>query len=352
MVRLSEGLDLLADAFVRVRVTAMDGVDLEAFQFDYDMTWACVFLEPDGTVLGRYGSRDSGVTGSEDLISPAGLRAAMALALELHRGYPANRGALAGKQPRPVGYARVEDIDVGRRPGMGSCYHCHHVAEALARARVVGGAGLDERGAWPYPTAERLGLTLDPVVGLRVAAVAEGSAAAAAGVAVDDVLIALDGQPLVSHADVQWVLHHAPAAGALALEVRRGAGGALDEEADVVTLRVVLREGWRRTDPWWRESRWGIRPGFELFRLDGDGRRRAGAPADGMALKVTRVFGNGVRANGVLRGDVLIELDGITLDWDEADALLHLRGVRRPGDVVPVVALRRGERRSLEVLLD
>jgi len=35
----------------------MKNIDLAQFQFDYDLTWAVIFLNVDGTVYGRYGSR-------------------------------------------------------------------------------------------------------------------------------------------------------------------------------------------------------------------------------------------------------------------------------------------------------
>lgn len=322
----------------------MDGVNLERFQFDFDMSWACVFLAHDGAVLGRYGSRDSDVAGSEDLISTAGFRAAMARVLELHAQYPENRLKLAGKQPRRLGFAKVEDIDARRRQGFGSCYHCHHVQEALLRDRIVGGRGLDARSVWPYPTAARLGVSLDPDKGLTVVAVDDDSIADRAGVEVGDELRTLDGQPLVSHADIQWALHHADDVASMGLVLQRG--------DSLETLTLTLAEGWRRGAPGWRESFWGIRPGFDLTRLGVAERAKAGAPEHGMALKVSRVFGGAVRAGGVIRNDVITTLDGVSDDWDESDALLHLRSHRRPGDRVAVQVLRRGESLDLEIVLD
>lgn len=35
----------------------MNGVDLKQFQFDYDQTWCAFFLNADGTIYGRYGTR-------------------------------------------------------------------------------------------------------------------------------------------------------------------------------------------------------------------------------------------------------------------------------------------------------
>ena len=48
----------MAGDFVLVRILNMRGVNLNVFDFDYDMTWAALFLNAQEKVLGRYGSRD------------------------------------------------------------------------------------------------------------------------------------------------------------------------------------------------------------------------------------------------------------------------------------------------------
>ena len=47
----SAQMSLLADEhFVAIRQVEMKGVDLSQFQFDYDLNWAAMFLNADGTV--------------------------------------------------------------------------------------------------------------------------------------------------------------------------------------------------------------------------------------------------------------------------------------------------------------
>ena len=43
--------------FVCLRMIQMNGVDLA--QFDYDMSFAVFFMNPDGTIYGRYGTRNA-----------------------------------------------------------------------------------------------------------------------------------------------------------------------------------------------------------------------------------------------------------------------------------------------------
>ena len=62
----------------------MRGVDLDLFDFDYDLTWMAFFLNAEGTVYGRYGGRDA--ESADSRVSLAGLRYALEAALARHRG--------------------------------------------------------------------------------------------------------------------------------------------------------------------------------------------------------------------------------------------------------------------------
>jgi len=64
-----------------VRVIQAKGLDLKLFTYDYDMSWAAMFLTADGAVLGRYGTRNASGPGSDSLLSVAGFRKAAERAL-------------------------------------------------------------------------------------------------------------------------------------------------------------------------------------------------------------------------------------------------------------------------------
>lgn len=88
--------------FVCVRLVQMKGVDLRTFQFDWDLTWHTFFLNADGTIYGRYGTR-AGVRNNQlTHISLASFKKALQRALELPRSYPAIKATLGGKRgPEP-----------------------------------------------------------------------------------------------------------------------------------------------------------------------------------------------------------------------------------------------------------
>src|SRR5438552_12504007 len=97
------------DRFVCVRLVQANALDLTLFQFDYDLTFAAFFLNADRTIYGRFGSRSERQDATKD-ISIEGFRKALAAALELHKHYPANRSALAGKQPKNARFKTPDDF--------------------------------------------------------------------------------------------------------------------------------------------------------------------------------------------------------------------------------------------------
>lgn len=353
VARREAGLGSLLDQFVCVRLIEANTLDLTLLQFDYDLTFAAVFLNGDRTVYGRYGSRLSR-EGDHD-VSIEGFRQAAEGALALHRGYPGNRAALAGKQPRatvfktPLEFPKLkgkfsEDLDWGGKVA-GSCVHCHMVRASEREIVRSKGQPMPDKLIFVSPPPQALGLVLDPRQRARVSAVLAGSPAAAAGVRPGDDLLAAAGQPVISIADVQWALDGVPdAGGAMALGLDRG--GKSQE------LSLAMPDGWRRkSDISWRPTTWGFRGmigGLLTEDLPDDERARRGIAKDSLALLAKHVgeFGPHAAAKraGFQKNDVLIEIDGISARRTETEMLAHLLQQRRPGDKVPVTVLRHGKR--------
>ncbi len=100
-------LQSLLDQFVCVRLVQMHGVDLYKFQFDGALSLAIFFMNPDGTVYGRYGSRSGLRELSDREISLAGFKKSLRGAVDLHEKYTKDRervgrqlsGKLAKSEP-------------------------------------------------------------------------------------------------------------------------------------------------------------------------------------------------------------------------------------------------------------
>ena len=85
----------LLSKFVCVRMIQMWGIDLRRFQFDQAMTWAVFFMNADGTIYGRYGTRSAMRQQSSRDISLPGFKRSIAAALT-HRWMTAYCASKAG----------------------------------------------------------------------------------------------------------------------------------------------------------------------------------------------------------------------------------------------------------------
>src|SRR5262245_39911335 len=102
-------------------MTRMNGVDLNLFPFDYDLTWFGLFMDAECRIYSRYGGRDA--ASPEGRLSGKGLLHVMDEVLKLHAAArkdklpPVKRPA-----PRlPDELPRMKDVLNGNKDG---CIHC------------------------------------------------------------------------------------------------------------------------------------------------------------------------------------------------------------------------------------
>ncbi len=351
VMRPDAELAKLEQQFVCVRVIQTNALDLKVFQYDYDMSWAAMFLNADLTIYGRYGTRKASGAQSDSQLSLAGFRKALERALELHKGYPDNKAQLAGKTGPAPQYARATEIPgLKDRPAVAvtrqNCIHCHMVKEFALRAKWEEGR-LKPDDLWVYPLPDQIGLTMDVEDGLKVKRVAADSPAAKAGIAAGDEIVAMGGQPLVSTADIQWVLHNLPKEARLQVNLRR------DDQTRNVT--VALAGDWKKSDIAWRASSWyGLRQGVKFDPLPAAEKKKRGIEADGLALAVRGLFGRGgpkVQQAGLRVNDVIVAVNGKTKAMNESEFLAYLRLEHGPKDSVKFTVLRGDARRELEIPL-
>jgi hypothetical protein len=320
------------DRFIAVRLVQANALDLALFQFDTGLTWAVFFLNADRTLYGRYGSRGQ-ADGSED-VSVEGFRKAAEAALELHRGYPGNRAALAGKSgpaPRfatPREYPALRDFPAAVDPAKGerrnpTCVHCHNVQQAEYRFFRDQKKPIPDEVLWSWPMPDALGLSFD--VKERATVKSATGSSAKDGFRAGDEFLTLEGQPLISIADVQWVLERATSASVRA-EIRR--------DGKTEALALTLPAGWRRAGDFsWRDATWGA------FRPDMNG-----VSADG-GIKITHA-GPDLLAAGFKRDDVIVEVDGRRFE-NFSRFLAYLAQERKAGEKLNVTIIRKGEELKL-----
>lgn len=354
MTRQNEVQDLL-DKFVCVRIVQTNGLDLSLFQFDYDQSFHAMLLNADQVIYARFGTRSS--RPEDEDMQMSGLRATLERVLAWHAAYPGNRDQFAGKTGQPAAVRVPEEfptlkgkygpkLDYDGRV-VESCIHCHQVREAERLTYRGRGEAMPERVLFPFPLPDVVGLRLDARNCATVADVAAGSIADRAGLRAGDEILELDGQPLASPADVQWVLHQADSQDRLPVRFRRNG------EAGSAELR--LDAGWRRrADISFRPTTWDLRRmvtgGLVLEDLTDAERKTLNLPTDSLALRVKYVgqYGDhavGKRA-GFEQGDIIVAVDDQRQRRTESEWIDY--ALSKPaGSVLAMVVRRAANEKSL-----
>ena len=232
-------LKSLLEKFVCVRIVQMHGIDLKRFAFDGSLTWAVFMMNADGTIYGRYGSRSGLKQFSDREISVAGFKKSLSGALELHAQYGADKlkvgKQLAGKTradkpswPTPEAIPSLQATPrlvkrfIGAKGQHGGCIHCHMVPANEIKSMWLAKREIHDRELVPYPMPNQLGFRMDPKQAATVQRTWPNSRADRAGLKVGDRILRIDQQPILSTADIQWLLHNAENQDSLAIEVERG----------------------------------------------------------------------------------------------------------------------------------
>lgn len=340
----------LLEKFVCVRVVQANGIDLSLFQFDYDLTWAVMFLNADRTIYGRYGTRASRELTKE--ISVEGFRKAMEGALELHETYPANKASLLGKTgPAPqvevpeaypmlrkVGYTVTVSSQNPTGGNPGACIHCHQINNNVYRSFRGLSRPIPDAALWTYPVPNGLGLELDVNERATVKAVVPGSPAARDGFRSGDEILSFGSQPILSIADVQWVLHQTKSEPTqLKAEVER--------RGSRQSLTLNLTEGWRKLGDFsWRACNGIISPLPEgSHDLAADEKKGLGLSPNAIAIQVLW------KGRGFQKDDVIVEVDGRRTGMSTSDFIAYTVQKKQPKEKIALTVLRAGQEHRMEV---
>jgi membrane-associated protease RseP (regulator of RpoE activity) len=348
----------LLDQFVCARVINANALDLSLFQFDYDLSLSALMFNADGTVYGRFGSWTHQKNQHDK--STAGFKRTLETVLEIHRGYPANKATLAGKQGAPMPYktpVNIPTLDGKYRLELDwqgkvvpSCVHCHQIGDALRLTYRKKNEPVPSNLIYPMPAPDTLGMTLAQDGAARVESVSAGSAAERAGFQPGDDIISFAGQRPVSIADVAWALHRSPESGSVTALVNRG--------PVEKSLKLELAPGWRsKSDISRRVGTWEMRAmatgGLLLEDLSDETRASRNLKNDALALLVKHVgqYGKHAAAKkaGFQKDDVIVEIDGLTTRHTEGEVIGHLLQRHRVGEQVKATVLRGEERVELSL---
>ena len=322
----------------------MNGVDLNRFPFEYDLTWMSFFQDSEGRTYTRYGGRDD--TGPESHLNQKSLVRVMKQALELHKTgsvQPNNRYEPASEDSRtPEQIPTMKQMIAKRKV---KCIHCHDVKST--QLKNLRSAGKFEREmVFTYPSPYNLGIELDPLAQNQVQSVAKNSAAAAAGMEAGDTLKQLDGHRVLTFADATRVLELTPETGELTVQVQR--------DGQTIDSKIVLPQKWRSSaDPSWRESTHvaGPNSGFWAVKLNEQQRKNLKLGPNQLALRATSIWGDWTRKAGIKHGDIVVSIDGLNSDMGIKQLQTYLQMNKDWGETVPILVIRKGKRIELSMKL-
>lgn len=350
----------LLEQFVCARQVSTNGLDLSLFQYDTDQSFAVFFLNADKTIYGRFGTRSHRTDWVQD-VSLEGLGKALKAALNLHSNYDDVKASLAGKRGTPMEFASPEKYpslkgkftDALNYKGdvVKSCIHCHQIGDARRDFYWKAKKPIPDKILWPYPHPKSVGLVMNPDELATVQKVLPNTPAASAGLRSGDSIASFNGQPMLSTADVQWVLHNVDPDGArVPLVVNRG--------GRTTNLSLSLDKAWRKKgDLSWRVSTWGLRRmaagGLVLNVATAEEGRPEDLSRDAMALLVRRAGKYGphgtARRVGFREGDIITSFDGRRDLMTEQELLTYVATSKEHGDRVTVDVLRGDRRMSFKL---
>ena len=353
VARGSERITKLArESFIPLRIVEMKSVPLDLFRFDHDLNWAAMFISADGVIYGRYGTQSS--KGPDAYNSIDSLEAAMRRVLVLHKNVDRYRAALAGKQPGPTDYKTALDM-----PGMrnreklkrpterSNCIHCHMIHDAENRQWVNENNWSVER-LWRFPHPEVIGLKIHADDGRRIDDVLAESVAAKAGMRAGEEIRLVNGQPMISIADMQWVLHN----------LGNGAG-TLSIKTDKDSYELSLPANWKQLTDWaWRGSVWSSPPVLRTWapHLTSEQKKARGLSENQLALLVKWINrkekgGREVFKAGIREGDVILAIGDRSDNMTTREFQAHLKTTCKIGDSIELKILRGKKEMTFSVPL-
>lgn len=339
---------LATEKFVSLRQVEMKGVDLSQFQFDYDLNWAAMFINADGTVYGRYGTQSA--EGPDAYNSVDSLLKAMERVLVLHKNYPNNKDYLIEKKGAPKPYKTAIDL-----PGLpnkrkyrqqterSNCIHCHNIHDAQYNDDYAKG-NVTQEYHWRYPLPENVGLKIDSDDGQLVQVVESGSVASMSGLKPGDRIVAINNQAIISIADMQWVFHNLPNQGAK-IQVSAIRDGAIQN------FNLITSKDWKKTDFSWRGSMWNMKPKMGIWMPFAEDRdlKRIGLAAGQNAMQVKWINHQVPTAKaaigaGLRTGDFIIAIEGKPITMDHRALNYYIKLNYKPGDTLPMTLWRNGKK--------
>jgi len=235
----------------------------------------------------------------------------------------------------------------------GGCIHCHMIHTGELQSLRKEGQRWSDKLLWYYPIPDAVGLEMDIDQMATIGAVKANSVAEQSGFLVGDRILKLAGQPLISIADLQWVVHNAEVPARLMAEVQR--------DGKVLSLALPLEPGWRRVQDFtWRNHIWYLRQhiaGFSAKPITLAERKKFGIEGNINAFRITSFPPSWVKNRNRVASEVLAKEDIILAVDDQSQPLrtesqfLAYLASRVAGEQVQLTVVRAGEKQTVHLTI-
>jgi len=344
------------DDFVCLRLINANAIDLSRFQFDYDLSFSALVFHPDGKLIARYGSWQHQLDESET--STKSLQSALHKAHGIFKNWETMENKVDPKQGGPTPFKLPIEI-----PGLAgkysrelnwegnvvqSCVHCHQIGDAYRAWYRKRGEIIPQDLIYPMPDPITIGLKIHQELGTKIRDVQSGSIGMIAGLKKGDDIVAIEGAPISSLADIAWALHRSKDLQKSVWTVQR--------ENKQIDLQVELPEGWRsNSDIASRVGTWQMRAmasgGTVLKSLEKDKRRELKIQPSDLGLLVHAVgeYGEHAAAKkaGFRKGDVILSIEGVSGPIDESRLIGDLLTRHPKPTQLKAIVLRQQDRIEL-----
>jgi hypothetical protein len=311
----------------------MDNVNIALFDYDRYNTLYYFVMNADEHIYMRYGGRDS--ASQDSYLNLESLELALSKGLELHEDYKAGKIKRA-ELPKPQ-YPREIPLLVERTFARNACVECHLIGDFQLQHREQDGTLDKVTHLFRSPDLKTIGIHLDVPKGLVVKQ-AEG-AVQSAGMKTGDRIVALNGIPVWTFADLQFHYDKVPRkAKEIVLTVER--------EGNPVELKPALPLRWWWTDIRNRQATVDPRTYFESRPLTDAEKKKYELPLDGFASEVKYVdaFAEMLKSHELKVGDIIVGVDGAQRDEYANTAEFYIRLRKTAGDSVMLDVLRDAKR--------
>ena len=210
----------------------MNGINLDLFQFEFDLTWMSFFMDSKNRVYTRYGGRDD--SDPESHLNRDSILVTMRKALMLHKLGDVLKSSLepTGRTVRTPEQIPTMRAMMAKRKN--KCIHCHDIKVATLK-HLRNQDKLGRQMVFTYPTPANLGISVDPVQQSVVDRVRPRTPAARAGIRAGDRIASAGDHRVLTLGDFSRVLETIPARGRLSLELQRN-GESIRVRIDLATI--------------------------------------------------------------------------------------------------------------------